>query len=81
MAYSSQVSIELTNIVGNCHLYGSTVVSNPGPVFNNTVVIRDERDNAKTQRVYLTVQPSESNVCKFINPPISSLALCFLYYS
>ena len=64
VAYSFQVSIELTNIVGNCHLYGSTVVSNPGPIFNDSVVIRDERNNAKTQIVYLTVQPSESNVCE-----------------
>ena len=67
VAYSFQVSIELTNIVGNCYLYGSTVVSNPGPVFNNSVVIRDERDNTKIQTVYVTVQPSESNVCEFIS--------------
>lgn len=81
VAYSFQVSIEITNIVGNCYLYASTVVSNPGPISNDSVVIRDERDNAKTQTVYLTVQQSETNVSELIDQYYILFILCFVLYS
>ena len=41
-AFSLTVLIEQIDIMGRCNLYASNYITNPGPLDNSTVVVRNE---------------------------------------